>query len=58
MYEAQDPTEEDIPSNVNNVSKVSEQDQVSLKVAKFRLGPSREMGKALTWQMYDLNECF
>ena len=31
MYGAQDPTEEDIPPNVNNVKKVSEQEQVSSK---------------------------
>ena len=42
MYGTQDPTEEDIPSNVNSVRKVSEQEQVSsklqtLEVAKFRL---------------------
>ena len=32
MYGAQDPTEEDITSNVNNVRKVSEQEQVSSKL--------------------------
>ena len=63
MYGAQNPTEEHIPSNVNNVRKVLEQEQVSsklqtLEVAKFRLGPSREMGKALTQQMYNFSECF
>ena len=53
MYGAQDPTEEGIPSNVNNVRKGSEEEQGSskwytLEVAKFRFGPSREMGKAST----------
>ena len=32
MYGAQEPTEEGIPSNVNNVRKVSEQEQVSSKL--------------------------
>ena len=31
MYGAQDPTEEGIPSNVNNVRKGSEEEQVSSK---------------------------
>ena len=55
MYGAQGPTEEDIPSNINNVRKVSEQE----RVANYRLSKLQNLDPdpPSKWEKLRLSRC-